>query len=404
MISDIKITHDKIKQASFAIEYIYLAYISILIIRQINPNSTDFGFYFPFVVSIVLALLYSVVMYFYSGKSTKPSWIEIIVRLVYLLLAGYLMSDIRNLSVQIIIVLPTIVVALRYSRKYTVIMALATSIVIVLSVVRYSFMEYDNLFIFVSFVWLIGLLVNVFMETERRVQRELQKILEKEKLAAIGEMAAGIAHEVRNPLTTIKGFVQLLDRFNKVKEPDTLKKYLSMIDKEIDRVNDLASVFLQFARPRKPQLTYRNLNNTILDLNIILRSHCNNKKVQLEIEYSTNLPDILCDEDQIKQVIINMALNAIDAMQDSPVKLLKIKTDFNSDYVCIKISDTGCGISSDQLDKIFLPFFTNKDSGTGLGLSMCNSIIENHKGRIEVESTFGKGTTFRILLPRRYDN
>lgn len=397
-------TYNKIRQFSFVVEYVYLAFMCVLIIRRFQPRGTDFGLYLPLSINILIALLYSIILYLSSSKGKTPTLIELVMRFIYLLVAGQLMAEINNPSIQIIIVLPTVIMALRYPLKYTILMASITSLVIIVSQKVYNYLEYDYLFIFVSFIWVIGLLVNSSMEMERQMQEERQKLQEKENLAAIGQMAAGIAHEIRNPLTTIKGFVQLLDKYNGVKDAATLKSYLGMIDKEIDRVNNLVRDFLQFAKPNKPQLIFCNLNDTIMDLKILLESQCINKNVLMETNFDPHLPEIQCDENQIKQVILNVALNSIDSMQNSPNKLLIIATYYDQKFAYIKITDTGCGMTEEQKGKMFIPFFTTKESGTGLGLSVCYSIIDNLKGKVEVESVVGQGTIFEIYLPRSYNS
>lgn len=397
-------TYNKIRQFSFVVEYVYLAFMCVLIIRTFHPRGTDFGLYMPLFVNISIALVYSIVLYVYSGKGKEPKLIELVMRFLYLLVAGQLMAEINSPSVQIIIVLPTVIMALRYPLKYTLLMALMTSIVIIFSQKVFNNLVYDYLFIFVSFIWVLGLLVNASMEMERQMQEERQKLQEKENLAAIGQMAAGIAHEVRNPLTTIKGFVQLLDKYNGVKDTAILKSYLEMIDKEIDRVNSLVRDFLQYAKPNKPQLVLCDLNNTLADLLIMLEAKCLTQGITMEASFDPHLPQVLCDENQIKQVILNVALNSIDSMENSPEKYLKISTYYDPSSVYIRISDTGCGMTAEQKSKMFVPFYTTKEGGTGLGLSVCYSIIENHSGALEVDTVVNAGTVFRIIIPISDDN
>ena len=232
------------------------------------------------------------------------------------------------------------------------------------------------------------------------MQEERLKLQEREKLAAIGQLAAGIAHEVRNPLTTIKGFVQLLYKYNLMKDVTLQKSYLAMIDKEIDRVNDLLKDFLQFAKPIKPKLAMYNINNTVADIGALIEANCAGHCIRMEINLAADMPNILCDYDQIKQVIMNIALNAIDAMQNSENKVFGLTTSFDHNNIYIEISDTGTGMTEEQIRRIFDPFYTTKESGTGLGLSVCYSIIENHQGKIEVESKLNQGTVFTIIMPR----
>lgn len=389
----------KIKQYSFIIEYVYLAYMCILVIKTF-PSTIKLGLYVPLLIDIFLALAYSTVIYMYSGKEKIPTKIELLMRIIYLIVAGKLLIETNNASVHIIITLPTVIMALRYPIKYTIMTAFITTLVVITSQLITATLEVDYILILLSFIWVIGLLVNASMEVERQAQAERLKIESKEKLAVVGQMAAGIAHEVRNPLTTIKGFVQLLYKYNGVKDSDVTKSYLDMIDKEITRVNDLLKEFLQFAKPNKPQLVISDINKAILEISFLLEAHCSNKGINMNFDLTENLPLIECDYNQIKQVIINISFNAIDAMLFSGKKELMIRTSNDPKYICIDIKDTGSGMTDEQVKKIFDPFFTTKDTGSGLGLSVCYSIIENHHGKILVFSQPGQGTKITILLPK----
>lgn len=390
---------NKIRQFSFVVEYIYLSFLCILIIRRYPPHGMDFGLYLPLIMNISIALLYSIVLY-RSGDKKEPALYELVITGLYLFIAAKLMAETGNPSIQIIITMPTVIMALRYPIKYTLITAFMTSSLIIINLLIYRQFQFDYIFILISFIWVIGLLVNSSMEVERQMQRERLILQEREKLAAIGQMAAGIAHEVRNPLTTIKGIVQLLYKYSFTKDITQHKSYLMMIDKKIDRMNELLKNLLQFAKPVKPKLALNNINDTIGEIGALLESHCAGKHIEIEMNLYPDMPSILCDHDQIKQVIINIALNAVDAMQDSDVKMLRFVTSYNQNSVSVVIKDTGSGMTIEQTRKIFDPFYTTKDSGTGLGLSVCHSIIANHQGRIEVNSKLDEGTAFMIVIPR----
>jgi signal transduction histidine kinase len=390
---------NRIRQFSFVVEYVYLAFICILIIKKEQPEGFDFGLYSPLIVNISIALIYSIILY-YSGRDTKPSKAEVIFRLLYLYMAAKLMVETQNPSIQIIIALPTVIMALRYSMFYTVLTAFMTTSVILINQGMGKRFEFDYMFIYLSFIWVIGLLVNSSMELERQMQVEKQKLQEREKLAAIGQMAAGIAHEVRNPLTTIKGLVQLLYKYQLMKDKMVMQNYLELIDQEIERVDSLLKDFLQFAKPVKPKLTMHNINRTMEDISILLEAHCMSNNIRIDLILAPDMPNILCDYDQIKQVVVNIVLNSIDAMQGSKVKILKLITEYDQNNVYIKVEDTGSGMTGEQMQKIFNPFYTTKENGTGLGLSVCYSIIENHHGKINVSSQLDKGTEFEIVLPR----
>ncbi|PKM87751.1 MAG: hypothetical protein CVU87_09040 [Firmicutes bacterium HGW-Firmicutes-12] len=390
---------NKIRQFSFLVEYVYIAFLCILIIKKYQPSEVSFSFYSPLVLNISVIFLYSIVLYF-SERKVKPTIWELIVRFLYLYVATQLLFSTKNPSIQIIIVLPTVIMALRYSIKYTILMSLITTFVMCINAYIYKSFEIDYLIILTSFIWILGLLVNSSMVIERQMQEEKQKKQERDKLAAIGQLAAGIAHEVRNPLTTIKGFVQLLNKHGDKRNVEMTSCYLELIDKEIDRMNDLLKDFLLFAKPVKPKLAVTNINQTIKDIDTLLNNHCFNHSTKMELILNPEMPNIFCDYDQIKQVIINVVFNSIDAMKDCDRKIIRIMTKYKHDYIYINIEDTGVGMTEEQSRKIFDPFYTTKENGTGLGLSICYSIIENHQGKINVTSIINKGTIFEISLPR----
>lgn len=239
--------------------------------------------------------------------------------------------------------------------------------------------------------------VGVFQDiTELR--RTQNAVREKERLAIIGQMAAGMAHEIKNPLTAVRGFAQLLQE----KCPDnvTLVNYVKIILEEIDQASSVITNFLQLARPKQPVLEWQSANNIVEEILAIVGPQAFLKKIKVECEQQPDLPLCRLDRDQIKQVLLNMCQNAIEAIPESG-GFLKIKTGIlpTSNEIYIEISDTGCGIPQDKIEKIGVPFFTTKADGTGLGLSISNSIIYAHNGRVEIESTEGKGATFKIFLP-----
>jgi signal transduction histidine kinase len=377
---------------------LYLAFLCILIIKKYQPIS-EFALYSPLIVNISVTLVYSIVLY-YSGSTAKPSVFELVVRFFYLYIAAQLLMETLNPTIQIIIVLPTVIMALRYSVLYTIITAFMTTFVIIVNSMVYRVFEMDYLIILTSFIWILGLLVNASMEVERQIQKDKQKMQEREKLAAIGQLAAGIAHEVRNPLTTIKGFVQLLLKYDVDKDTLVMSSYLSLMDKEIDRMNELLKDFLQFAKPIKPKLSVNNINSIIKDSSALIEAQCARSEISMNLLLDQEMPTIYCDYDQIKQVIINIVLNAVDAMQYCETKVIKITTKFDAENIYFQVEDTGIGMTEEQTRRIFDPFYTTKEHGTGLGLSVCYSIIENHQGKIKVGSFINKGTVFEIVLPR----
>ncbi|MDD2401859.1 MAG: ATP-binding protein [Clostridia bacterium] len=393
------ISIDKLKQMILVTEYIYVSFICILILRQYKPD-IGMEIYLPLFVVLIIAMAYCFVMYIFSDNFEKPGMIEMSFRLIYLFIVGWLLAISDNISVQIILVLPTILIALKYRLRYTIFIAIITSFIFLFVANFYRYYEYDYQFIFLVFIWMIGLLISSSMQYERQIRREKNELYEKNKLATIGEMVAGIAHEIRNPLTTIKGFVQLLEN-DKISEVSSKRKeYLSIIDNEIVRLNDLLNDLLQYTKPTQPHLIRNDIEKIINDSKIILDPHFINHKIEFSTNIAKDMPEIYCDYNQIKQVIINIVFNAIDAMEKSTRKCLKVETIYDLKYIYIKIKDTGVGMSREIAEKVYDPFFTTRNCGTGLGLSICYSIVHSHSGKINIKSELGKGTEFIICLPK----
>lgn len=230
--------------------------------------------------------------------------------------------------------------------------------------------------------------------TELRRKEELLR--ERERLAIIGQMAAGMAHEIKNPLTAIKGFAQLLAAKSKDHE---LTGYLDIIDSEINRMTEVLQDFLQLAKPKALEFRELTINQIVKEMIPIIEPMALLNNVQIQLNTAENLPPTNMDRGQIKQVVLNLCQNALDAMKEGG--LITIQTSYlpKEGQVCLAISDTGCGISRDKLKNIGVPFYTTKAEGTGLGLSICFTIIDKHRGRIEVQSQEGAGTTFSVFLP-----
>ncbi len=231
-------------------------------------------------------------------------------------------------------------------------------------------------------------------------QNELLRteVAEKEKFKAIATLASGIAHEVKNPLSTLKTFIDYLPA--KHNDPEFMEKFGRLGNQEIERVNNLVHNLLNFAKPAPPEFKETNIQRLIEEtLNLIENSA---QKNSIAISYSrlkTTDYRLYLDPNQIKQAFLNILMNAIDAMPNGGT--LTITTSLSKDKRSyqIEITDTGCGIAPENINHIFEPFFTKKDKGTGLGLSISYGIIEKHKGKIEVKSAVGVGTEFKIKLP-----
>jgi len=213
-------------------------------------------------------------------------------------------------------------------------------------------------------------------------------------------LTAGLAHEIRNPLVAIKTLTQLLPE--RLDDEEFRNQFLQIASGEVDRISSLVTELLDFARPSDPKLEMEDIN-TILDGMILLIS-TETKKQQINIikDYAPNLPPIQIDREQIKQVFLNILLNAIEATRENgkiDVKTRSFIKPGGEPYVQIEFTDTGCGIPEEYLEDIFNPFFTTKNTGSGLGLSISNQIIQDHRGYIDVDSHQHKGSSFFINLP-----
>jgi two-component system sensor histidine kinase HydH len=236
----------------------------------------------------------------------------------------------------------------------------------------------------------------VIILRDLRQIRELQRqVRQKERLAAVGSLAAGVAHEIRNPLTALRGLAQY---FQKGKKPGSLEhKYSEVMIAEVDRLNRVVSGLLDYARPRElvvSQTDLRELIGHVLDL---IRDDARAKGVELNFVYDET-PLLSLDRDQISQALLNIMLNAFAAMPDGGKLEVSLRR-WEGKEVHIIVSDTGCGITEDDIARLFDPFFTTKPKGSGLGLAIVHRVVDSHKGRIEVESQVGKGTRMTISLP-----
>jgi two-component system NtrC family sensor kinase len=228
----------------------------------------------------------------------------------------------------------------------------------------------------------------------KNLKETQDQLIQAAKLAAIGELAATVAHELNNPLTTILGYTELI-REEEISEG--IKKDLEIIEAECLRARDIVRQLLEFSRKRPLQLIELDINDTLQEVIKFLSPNIKKSSIKLLTEFSP-LPNTLADKDQIKQVFLNLINNAVQAMPEGGV--LTIKTGIHDSNIFIEVSDTGIGIPKEILPRIFEPFFTTKkEKGTGLGLSISYRIVESHGGKIYVKSQKGKGTTFKVILP-----
>ncbi|MFC1549182.1 nitrogen regulation protein NR(II), partial [Candidatus Omnitrophota bacterium] len=225
-----------------------------------------------------------------------------------------------------------------------------------------------------------------------KLREEIQK---SEKLKAVATLAAGMAHEIKNPLTSIKTFTEYLPQ--KYNDPDFIEKFNKIVGGEVDRINHIVRQLLEFSRPGKLHAKETNTNKLLDETLSLLNNDFLKYGIKITRNYS-RIPAITSDSAQIKQVFLNLFLNAIDSMKNGGSISVRTKQ-VNYDTISVEIEDAGEGIAKDDIDLIFDPFFSRKDGGTGLGLSVVLGIIKKHGGKINIKSTLGKGTTFTISLP-----
>ncbi len=222
-----------------------------------------------------------------------------------------------------------------------------------------------------------------------------QQIEHSERLKAASTLALGLAHEIKNPITTIKTFAEYLPQ--KLDDKEFLAKFSKLIPAETERINNIIHQLLQFSKPSLPKFQQVRIHQLIQETLTFLNSEFLKRRIKLSESYENRETLIHADPEQIKQVLLNIIFNSMEAMPSGGT--ITIETKNKDDFVELLISDTGCGIPKEDLKHIFDPFFSKKESGTGLGLAIVHQIIKNQNGKIEVESTINKGTTFLIKLP-----
>ena len=243
-------------------------------------------------------------------------------------------------------------------------------------------------------------------EYDQRLRESQEQLIQAEKLTSLGQMAASIAHEVNNPLAGVLVYTQLLakkiagDKFSK----EVALDYLSKMEPELTRSTKLIRNLLDFARQSPPTLREVNLNEVVNRALDLAAHSAKLQHIQIIKELNPSLPEPMADFDQLQQVCANLIMNAIQAMSEGGMLTLRTSV-ANDSQLKIEVQDTGCGISQENMRKLFTPFFTTKGKGkgVGLGLAVAYGIIQRHKGRIGVQSKEGEGTTFTIYLPLHHE-
>jgi two-component system nitrogen regulation sensor histidine kinase GlnL len=238
--------------------------------------------------------------------------------------------------------------------------------------------------------------------------RELEEAVRQgDRLSTVGTLAAGLAHEIKNPLGGIKGAAQLLER--ELPQESELRDYTRVVIKEVERVNRIVEELLDLASPRKLELAPVNLHKILGDIIVLQKRAVEGKRITFQQKFDPSIPPILADEALLTQLFLNLVKNAVEAVGETG--RIEVTSRVWSDYsmthrgegrsrmVAIEVGDDGPGIKKEELEHLFTPFFTTKTKGTGLGLAICQKIVTEHRGMIKVDSDPGKGTTFTVMLP-----
>lgn len=232
----------------------------------------------------------------------------------------------------------------------------------------------------------------------KQLEENQEKLVRAERLAAIGEMSAKIAHEIRNPLVSIGGFARLIEK--KIPDEPNIKKYAGIIKDQVSHLEYILGNILNVANPPKPNRHEVSVNQIVRQAVQVLDSAMQRREIELAMSLSEADPLISGDEKMLAQMMMNLLKNAIEALDGrSGGGMITIQTSLDNNIVGIEVGDNGSGIAKDVLNKIFEKFFTTKSSGTGLGLSIVNQIVEAHQGDVRVESNIGKGTKFFLSFP-----
>jgi two-component system nitrogen regulation sensor histidine kinase GlnL len=244
-----------------------------------------------------------------------------------------------------------------------------------------------------------------------QLKRLEQNVQRADRLSSIGTLAAGMAHEVKNPLVSIKTFTQLLlGRFD---DADFRKTFAEVVPHEVERIDMIVSRLLDFARPRPVCFAPHDLRKIVEQVLMLIDSHLRKERVEVRTEFPSREIAVYGDEQQLHQVFLNLFLNALDALKETNGGELTVRAYYDrihlrhrglapfleTECVRVAVTDTGCGIPAEHMDQLFTPFFTTKIEGCGLGLSVVHGIVMEHGGEIDVQSAPGAGTSFTVTLP-----
>ncbi len=232
-------------------------------------------------------------------------------------------------------------------------------------------------------------------EANAQLQKSFERLRRADRLSALGELSAGLAHEIRNPLGSIEGAVQILGR-PQLPE-DSRREFTDLASREVVRLNGLVTNFLEFARPQPPRIFVSEIGSLLESVAKLASKTATMARVSVRVESAEALPPVSVDPEQIKQVLLNLVINAVQATPDGGKISLRANRD--GDWVRVEVEDEGVGIPPEDMERVFDPFFTTRTNGTGLGLSIAYQIVSQHGGHIATRPNPQRGTTFSVTLP-----
>jgi two-component system sensor histidine kinase HydH len=238
---------------------------------------------------------------------------------------------------------------------------------------------------------------NQLRQAHQDLEENFERMKRAERIYAVAQLSAGLAHEIRTPLASLEGAAALVQR--ETQSDDQRREFLGIIQKESRRLNRLLTSFLEFAKPREPELRMVEIGEILDSVIILVRHACDASRLDLQMQIHPELPNVECDPEQLKQVLINLVMNACQAMPLGGTVILEAQCE--GARINIDVHDQGGGIDKGNLEKIFDPFFTTKEAGTGLGLSVAHQIVSQHRGLLNIVRNSVEGVTIRISLPVR---
>lgn len=344
--------------------------ISIYFYKKGNPYIIKYFYIYSF---LLIDLIHNILIYF---GTNRPFSAGHVVEVLFILFSPIFVNKRYFWTVSLGMVL-----------KYTIFIIVLQDIRIIFPLIVYIILCVIAFIILIRFDSYISSLTSVHIELRR-----------KEKLAVIGQMAAGIGHEIRNPLSALKGFTQL----QKERYPNTNEFYPIMIQ-EIDRINSIVNDLMYLGKPKEIEFVKANIEEVIAYTLSLTQQQAKREGVTIETMMAGPLPPLDCEPHQLKQVFINLIKNAIESMSDGGKVKINVKV-LDGNMMLISIQDQGCGIETESIPNLGEPFFTTKTAGTGLGLMVSKQIIQDHKGQIIINSSLGNGTHVNVTLPISQSN